>query len=192
MSATQGQPVEVPTFDRHRDLMRARPWAPLHCRVRHRLSSEPTPPPMMDQGADMATTTPDSTEIIGGVDTHQDLHTAAVVSLDGTVLGTESFSTTRAGYRAMLRWFRSFGELLRVGVESAGSYGAGITRHLALSGGPVLEVTGPDPAARRAKGKDDALDAVAASRGGRSCLIGLSSNAPLRARCWSCGPARTS
>ena len=98
----------------------------------------------------MATTTIDSTEIIGGVDTHQDLHTAAIVSLNGTVLGTESFSTTRAGYRAMLRWFRSHGELLRVGVESTGSYGAGITRHLALSGVPVLEVTGPDLAWRRA------------------------------------------
>ena len=82
----------------------------------------------------MATTTADNIQIIGGVDTHQDLHTAAVVSHDGTVLGTESFSTTRAGYRAMLRWFRSHGELLRVGVESTGTYGAGITRHLALSG----------------------------------------------------------
>ena len=102
----------------------------------------------------MATTTIDSTEIIGGVDTHQDLHTAAIVSLNGTVLGTESFSTTRAGYRAMLRWFRSHGELLRVGVESTGSYGAGITRHLALSGVPVLEVTGPDLAWRRAKDLD--------------------------------------
>ena len=38
----------------------------------------------------MATTTAHSTEIIGGVDTHQDLHTAAIVNLDGTVLGTES------------------------------------------------------------------------------------------------------
>ena len=44
------------------------------------------------------TTTADNIQIIGGVDTHQDLHTAAVVSHDGTVLGTESFSTTRAGY----------------------------------------------------------------------------------------------
>ena len=51
----------------------------------------------------MATTTADNIQIIGGVDTHQDLHTAAVVSHDGTVLGTESFSTKRAGYRAMLR-----------------------------------------------------------------------------------------
>ena len=46
----------------------------------------------------MATGTADNIQIIGGVDTHQDLHTAAVVSHDGTVLGTESFSTTRAGY----------------------------------------------------------------------------------------------
>ena len=116
----------------------------------------------------MAMTTAHSTEIIGGVDTHQDLHTAAIVNLDGTVLGTESFSTTRAGYRAMLRWFQSHGELQRVGVESTGSYGASITRHLALSGVPVLEVTGPDRAARRAKGKDDALDAIAAADAART------------------------
>ena len=116
----------------------------------------------------MATTTADNIQIIGGVDTHQDLHTAAVVSHDGTVLGTESFSTTRAGYRAMLRWFRSHGELLRVGVESTGTYGAGITRHLALSGIPVLEGTGPDPASRRAKGKDDALDAISAAEAART------------------------
>ena len=116
----------------------------------------------------MATTTADNIQIIGGVDTHQDLHTAAVVSHDGTVLGTESFSTTRAGYRAMLRWFRSHGELLRVGVESTGTYGAGITRHLALSSIPVLEVTGPDPASRRAKGKDDALDAISAAEAART------------------------
>ena len=116
----------------------------------------------------MATTTADNIQIIGGVDTHQDLHTAAVVSHDGTVLGTESFSTTRAGYRATLRWFRSHGELLRVGVESTGTYGAGITRHLALSGIPVLEVTGPDPASRRAKGKDDALDAISAAEAART------------------------
>ena len=76
------------------------------------------------------------------------------------MLGTESFSTTRAGYRAMLAWFRAHGKLLHVGVESTGTYGAGIARLLAVSAVPVLEVTGPDPAARRARGKDDALDAA--------------------------------
>ena len=116
----------------------------------------------------MASTRAEDREIIGGVDTHQDLHTAAVVTLEGKVLGTESFSTTRTGYRTMLAWFRSRGELLRVGVESTGSYGAGITRHLELAGVPVLEVTGPDPAVRRARGKDDALDAVAAAEAART------------------------
>ena len=43
---------------------------------------------------------------------------------------------------------------------------AGITRHLELFGVPVLEVTGPDRAARRAKGKDDALEAAEAARTG--------------------------
>lgn len=64
----------------------------------------------------------------------------------------------------MLRWFRSYGEVLRVGVEATGTYGAGITRHLALAGIPVLEGTGPDKSFRRSKGKDDALDAVAAAQ----------------------------
>ncbi len=116
----------------------------------------------------MTIITADIPTVIGGVDTHQDLHSAAVVSQDGATLGIQSFSTTRAGYRAMLRWFRSYGELARVGVEATGSYGAGITRHLALSGIPVLEVTGPDRSLRRAKGKDDTLDAIAAAQAART------------------------
>ena len=63
--------------------------------------------------------------VVGGVDTHQDLHTAAALNADGNVLGTQTFSTTRAGYRAMLRWFRLHGKVLRIGVECTGTYGAG-------------------------------------------------------------------
>ena len=45
--------------------------------------------------------------VVGGIDTHQDLHWAAVVDHTGHVLGTErAFSTTRSGYRAMLAWLR--------------------------------------------------------------------------------------
>ncbi len=105
-----------------------------------------------------------ATTVIGGIDTHQDLHTAAVVDPTGSVLGTRVFATTPAGYRAMLRWFRSRGEIVRVGVEATGSYGAGVARHLALAGIPVLEVTGPDPVRRSRQGKDDCLDAVAAAQ----------------------------
>lgn len=112
----------------------------------------------------MAEKTETAVQIVGGIDTHQDLHTAAVVSTDGEILGVKNFSTTRAGYRAMLAWFRSYGNLLRAGVEATGSYGAGITRHLALASIPVLEVTGPDAATRRGYGKDDSIDAIAAAR----------------------------
>ena len=37
--------------------------------------------------------------VFAGVDTHKDVHVAAVVDATGTMLGTGSFATTRAGYR---------------------------------------------------------------------------------------------
>jgi hypothetical protein len=103
-------------------------------------------------------------KVIGGIDTHKDLHFAAVVDVTGAVLGERAFATTRQGYRALVKWMGSFGRVQKVGVEQTGSYGAGIVRHLALAGIPVLEVTGPDKADRRARGKDDMIDAVAAAR----------------------------
>ena len=103
-------------------------------------------------------------EVTGGVDTHQDQHVAAVLDREGTVLGVEHFPTTRHGYLTLIAWMKSYGDLKKVGVECTGSYGAGLTRYLALAGLAVLEVTGPDPALRRAKGKDDTLDAIAAAQ----------------------------
>ncbi len=41
--------------------------------------------------------------------------------------------------------------------------GRGSPATLALAGVPVLEVTGPDPAFRYTKGKDDTLDAISAA-----------------------------
>jgi len=105
----------------------------------------------------MATSSP---VVVGGVDTHKDLHVAAVIDTREKVLGTRSFSTTRAGYRAVIRWLRSFGDVRRVGVEGTGSYGAGLTRHLVDAGIEVLEVDRPDRSERRRKGKDDDLDAI--------------------------------
>lgn len=109
----------------------------------------------------MATT---SRVVIGGIDTHKELHVAAVIDTGETVLGTHSFATTRAGYRALIRWMRSFGDVARIGVEGTGSYGAGITRHLTQAGIEVLEVDRPDRSERRRKGKDDDLDAICAAR----------------------------
>jgi transposase len=82
-----------------------------------------------------------------------------VVDGQDRVLGNQCFASTRQGYRQMLAWMRSFGEVVRVGVECTGTYGAGLLRHLQQSGVTVLEVTTPDKADRRKRGKDDTIDA---------------------------------
>ena len=97
--------------------------------------------------------------IVSGVDTHKDLHVAAVVDEQNRVIGTQSFATTRQGYRQMLAWMRAFGDLQRIGIESTGSYGAGLLRFMQQAGLAVLEVTTPDKQDRRRRGKNDDLDA---------------------------------
>lgn len=101
--------------------------------------------------------------VVGGVDTHKDLHVAAVVDDSDQVLGTQSFATTRQGYKLMLTWMRSFGDLQRIGVECTGSYGAGLLRYLQTAGVNVLEVTAPDKLDRRRRGKNDDFDAQSAA-----------------------------
>src|SRR4051812_47403700 len=78
--------------------------------------------------------------VIGGVDIHKDLHVAAVVDDHDRLLGSQSFATTRHGYKQMLAWMRSFGPVRRVGVEVTGTYGAGLLRYLQKAGVEVLEV----------------------------------------------------
>ncbi|SDD20977.1 Transposase [Sanguibacter gelidistatuariae] len=106
----------------------------------------------------------DRTVVFAGVDTHKELHVAAVIDTTETVLGTKSFATTRSGYRALVAWVAGHGDLVRIGVEGTGSYGAGLTRSLAKAGITVLEVDRPDRSDRRRKGKDDDLDAISAAR----------------------------
>src|SRR3954470_12630732 len=100
-----------------------------------------------------------SSFVIGGVDTHKDLHVAAVVDEHDRVLGCQSFATSRHGYKLMLAWMRTFGPVRRVGVEATGTYGAGLLRYLQKAGVEVLEVTTPDKGDRRKRGKNDDLDA---------------------------------
>ena len=100
-----------------------------------------------------------TTPVVGGVDTHKDLHVAAVVDDNDQVLGTQSFATTRQGCKLMLTWMRSFGDLQRIGVECTGSYGAGLLRYIPGAGVDVLEVTTPDKQDRRRRAKNDDFDA---------------------------------
>src|SRR3954468_18173075 len=97
--------------------------------------------------------------VIGGVDTHKELHVAAVVDDHDRLLGSQSFATPRHGYKQMLAWMRSFGSVRRVGIEATGTYGAGLLRYLQKASIEVLEVTTPDKGDRRKRGKSDDLDA---------------------------------
>jgi len=106
--------------------------------------------------------------VTGGVDTHLDVHVAAVLDEIGGVLGTESFEATRAGEDKLAGWLGSFGSLVRVGVEGTGSYGAGLARLLARAGVEVVEVDRPNRQLRRRQGKTDTLDAIEAARAAQS------------------------
>ena len=102
--------------------------------------------------------------VTGGIDTHGEVHVAAVLDEIGGLLGTESFAADPEGYSDLLTWLESFGDVTKVGVEGTGSYGAGITRFLARAGIHVVEVDRQNRQARRQAGKSDPLDAVEAAR----------------------------
>jgi transposase len=103
-------------------------------------------------------------EVILGIDTHADTHTAVVINQLGQVQGTCSIDTTVRGYRSVFRWASGFGPLRRAGVEGTGTYGAGIARFLTDVGVEVIEVDRPNRQRRRKRGKSDPTDAEAAAR----------------------------
>jgi transposase len=115
-------------------------------------------------------TAPPDRVVFGGVDTHKDMHVAALLDGAGRLLGTAEFPTTRAGYRQLSGWLCAAGTVARVGVEGTGSYGAGICRWLTAAGIEVVEVNRPDRSQRRRRGKSDILDAAAAAEAARSGL----------------------
>ena len=110
----------------------------------------------------------DACVITGGVDTHADTHVAVAPDPLGGLLGVREFPATAAGYAGLLSWLGGFGTVAMVGVEGAGSYGAGLARHLAAAGIRVVEVDRADRQDRRRKGKSDPLDAVSAARAAQS------------------------
>ena len=59
--------------------------------------------------------------VVGGVDTHRDVNVAAVVDMNGGLLGVESFPTTSDGHRCLSSWMSRFGMVERVGIEGTGA-----------------------------------------------------------------------
>jgi len=101
----------------------------------------------------------DPDEVVVGVDTHQDVPVAAVLTALGVLQDTKTLPATAAGYQALLAWVGTVGVLRRAGVECTGCYGAALARSLRAVGVEVIEVNQPDKATRRRRGNTDPLDA---------------------------------
>ena len=110
--------------------------------------------------------------VTGGVDTHKDTHTAAVLDACGRMLGHHQFPATPPGYALLLEWLRCYGELDKVGIEGTGAYGAGLALHLRVAGVELVEVDRPDRRTRRGRGKSDPVDAEAAARAAQAGRAG--------------------
>lgn len=111
-------------------------------------------------------------EVVVGVDTHQLVHVAAVIDHRFGRLGDREFAATTAGFDALVAWASTYGSVTAFGVESTGSYGAGLTRHLLTHGAgaakafeacEVFEVSRPEKATRVRHGKSDPVDAYSAA-----------------------------
>jgi transposase len=107
----------------------------------------------------------DLVELVIGVDTHKDTHTAAVVqAVSGAMLEQLTVPATPAGYRKLLALAdRQRGRRVWA-IEGTGGYGAGLTRFLQRHGEQVVELDRPKRAARRHGAKSDPLDATRAAR----------------------------
>ena len=119
-------------------------------------------------------TAPESPVTVG-VDTHLDLHMAAVLDHTGRLLATQAFPASTRGYVALVTWAERYGPVDRVGVEGTGTYGAGLTRFVRAYGLAVVEVAPPDRSMRRRQGKSDPIDAQAAAR---ATLAGVATATP--------------
>ena len=111
-----------------------------------------------------STTATASEVVFAGVDTHQQVHHVAVITADGREVAHEEFSANHHGYQQLLDWVCGHGLIAAIGVESTGSYGAGLTRHLVAGGIEVYEVARPEKITRAQQGKSDTIDAYSAAR----------------------------
>ena len=113
--------------------------------------------------------------VVGGVDTHLDVHVAAALDPIGGVLVWSPLSPILTATRRCSSEWASSGPMSKVGVEGTGAYGAGLGRFLRRAGVEVIEVDRPNRQTRRTKGKSDPADAVEAAR---AVLSGQCTGAP--------------
>ncbi|OUZ09054.1 IS110 family transposase [Aeromicrobium sp. PE09-221] len=107
----------------------------------------------------------DVVDVVIGVDTHVETHTAAVVDArTGAVLDEITVETTPAGYEELSAFADEHASLRAWAVEGTGGHGAGLARHLARAQEIVIELDRPERSRRRNGAKSDPLDAQRAAR----------------------------
>ena len=114
-------------------------------------------------------------QVIVGVDTHKYVHVAVAIDTQGIRLGDHAFVANAGGYRVLIRWADTHGQVEAFGVEGTGSYGAGLTWAVRRAGHRVVEVNRGNRRTRRTAGKSDTIDAEVAAR---SVLAGQSTATP--------------
>jgi transposase len=103
------------------------------------------------------------TDIVIGVDTHKQTHTAAIVTPNGGILETLTVTADPAGYMSLFEHAAAAGARRVWSIEGCGSWGRGLCRWLQEHGETVTEIERPKRPKRRA-GKSDTIDAIRAAR----------------------------
>jgi hypothetical protein len=104
-------------------------------------------------------------EVVIGVDTHSQTHTAAVLDArTGGVLARATVAADPDGYAELVALAEQHSGLRAWAMEGTGGYGAGLARHLADADELVVELDRPKRPARKAGAKSDPIDAERAAR----------------------------
>lgn len=100
-------------------------------------------------------------DAVVGADTHRDTHELEIAHPSGASIARCSIPNTSRGFTELVGWIAEHapGPRVVVAVEGTRSYGAALTRALTEAGLTVIECEQPTRAARRGKGKSDAIDA---------------------------------
>jgi transposase len=109
----------------------------------------------------------DRIDVVIGVDTHTDTHTAAILNACGGVLDTLQVESTEEGYGQILDAVLTLAPGPRVAwaIEGTGSYGAGLRQLLEADGAEIIEIRAVGrPARPRGQSKNDVNDAAAIAR----------------------------
>src|SRR3954451_22565787 len=110
----------------------------------------------------------DLVEVVIGVDTHKDSHTAAGLEVRTGGVPARASGPADPDRSAQLAALAEQHSGLRAwALEGTGGYGAGLARHLADAGELVVELDRPKRPARRAGAKSDPIDAERADRAAR-------------------------